>query len=176
LEEFAHRPVGISHIGRHTSGSRWSMACDVRSDGTVTHVCQATQSIGVTSLHGQRQLNERTYDIVSASTDGFRLGDQAFGLLLNGFVLICRETTNNKLLTTAVAQTKELKQFKESSSNLDLDLTVFEGLEIQSCLKKAYLNRAQYLMGIKLVDTGACFGTIVNVGGPDYEDLVPVFW
>jgi hypothetical protein len=80
------------------------------------------------------------------------------------------------LLTTAVAQTKELKQFKESSSNLDLDLTVFEDLEIQSCLEKAYLNRAQYLMGIKLVDTGACFGTIVNVGGPDYEDLVPVFW
>jgi hypothetical protein len=142
----------------------------------VTYVCQVTQSIGVASLHSQHQLNERTYDIVSALADDFRLGDQAFGLPLDGFVLICREITNNRLLTTAVAQTKQLKQFRESSSNLDLDLTVFEGLKVRSCLKKAYLNQAQYLMGVKLLATGACVSTIVNVGGSDYEDPVDLFW
>jgi hypothetical protein len=43
----------------------------------MTYVYQATQSIGVASLQSQRQLNERTYDIVSTSADGFRLGDKA---------------------------------------------------------------------------------------------------
>jgi hypothetical protein len=53
---------------------------------------------------------------------------------------------------------------------------VFESLEIRSCLKKAYLNQAQYLMGIKLLATGACVGTVVNVGDSDYEDPVDLFW
>ena len=52
------------------------------------------------------------------------------------------------------------------------DLTVFEGLEIQSCLDKAYLYQTQYLMGIKLTATRACFDTVVNVEDSDGEDLV----
>jgi hypothetical protein len=176
LEEVAHRSVEVSHTGRHISDPRWSMACDIRPAGMVTRVCPVTHSISITSTYSHSRLSERTYDIVNVSTDGLRLGDQAFKLLVSEFVLICQEVANSKLLTIAVAQTKWLKQFKESSSNLDLDLTVFEGLEIQSHLNKACLNQAQYLMGIKLADTGACVGAIVNVGDSDIDDLVNPFW